>query len=91
MKANPATRFSNALKRLVLALLAAAVCLPLTIILTIALLPLWRWIEARYGIEAVGHSGPSDWCFWLIFGAMLPIVLAMLFGRRPQQANRPLS
>ena len=44
---------------------------PLTFFVTIALLPLWSAIERRYGIESVGHSGPADWCFWLVFALYL--------------------
>ena len=44
-----------------------AVCLPAAFIVTILLLPLWSWIEAAYGIESVGHSGPADWCFWTVY------------------------
>jgi len=61
----------------------AAVCLPLAFVLTPLLLPLWSWIEGTYGIESVGHSGPADWCYWLVY-----VVLAsgsgaaiLLFGR----------
>jgi hypothetical protein len=54
-------------KRVLLALVLFAVCLPVAFIVTFALLPLWSWIEATYGIESVGHSGPSDWCFWLVW------------------------
>jgi len=40
------------------------------------LLPLWGWIEARYGIESLGHSGPADWCFSVVF----LIVISTLTG-----------
>ena len=43
------------------------VSMPPAFILTIALLPLWSHIEATYGIESVGHSGPADWCFELVY------------------------
>lgn len=43
--------------------------LPLSVILTLLLLPLWRWLEATHGIESVGHSGPAGWCFGLVFFA----------------------
>ena len=36
---------------------------PLGAIVALALLPLWRWLEASYAIESVGHSGPADWCY----------------------------
>lgn len=77
-------KLAHPLKRFALALLVVAICLPLAIFVTIALLPLWSWIEATYGIEAVGHSGPSDWCYWLVFGLMASIALAMLFKPRPR-------
>jgi hypothetical protein len=38
---------------------------------TILLVPLWRWIEADFGIEAIGHSGPAEWCFYLVFTILL--------------------
>ncbi|MCI0625601.1 MAG: hypothetical protein L0387_28805 [Acidobacteria bacterium] len=31
-----------------------------SIVLTIALLPLWRWTEDRFGVESVGHSDPAE-------------------------------
>ena len=37
--------------------------LPLGIVLALVLLPLWRWLEQATGIEAVGHSGPAEWCY----------------------------
>ena len=45
-------------------------CLPVAFIVTILLSPLWSWIEATYGIESIGHSGPSDWCFYVVYGAL---------------------
>ena len=60
-------------------------CLPVAFIVTLLLLPLWSWIESTYGIESVGHSGPADWCFWLVFGMIaVPLILAVFaYGRRP--------
>jgi len=61
----------RALTTLALALLFAAAALPLSAIMTLALLPLWRVVEERYGIESVGHSGPADWSFILIYALWL--------------------
>ena len=36
---------------------------PVSVFVTLLLLPLWRWMEARLDVEAVGHSGPAGWCF----------------------------
>ncbi len=60
-------------RHLAVALGIGAVCLPAAFILTFLLLPLWSWIEATYKIESVGHSGPADWCFWVVY-ALLAVV-----------------
>jgi hypothetical protein len=39
------------------------------------LAPLWSWIEATYGIESIGHSGPAEWCFWAIYGLFVVAAL----------------
>ncbi len=51
--------------------LVVVVSLPLSFAITIFLVPLWRLLEARWGIEAIGHSGPSEWCFYSVWGLML--------------------
>jgi hypothetical protein len=33
---------------------------------TFVLWPLWSWVEAVFGIESLGHSGPATWCFVLV-------------------------
>jgi hypothetical protein len=55
------------------------VCLPIAFILTILLSPLWSWIEATYGIESIGHSGPSDWCFYLVYGVIAGAALIVSY------------
>jgi len=62
-------------------------CVPAAIVVTLLLLPLWGMIEARFGIEAVGHSGPADWCFWLVYAVLGSISLAVLFLRTPKPAG----
>ena len=72
--------------RLALITLAVLVaCLPLAFIVTILLSPLWSWIEATYGIESIGHSGPSDWCFYVVYGVMSAAVLSVSL---PLAANK---
>ena len=51
---------------------------PVTFFTTVALLPLWSAIERRYGIESVGHSGPADWCFWMVFVIYLAVTLGIV-------------
>jgi uncharacterized BrkB/YihY/UPF0761 family membrane protein len=38
-------------------------CALLAIILTFVVSLFWSWLEANYGIEAMGHSGPAEWCY----------------------------
>lgn len=68
-------------KYLRLALIALAVLvvsLPIAFIVTFLLSPLWSWIEATYGIESIGHSGPSDWCFYVVYGVLNALVFAFI-------------
>jgi len=45
------------------ALLICVISAPIAVILTLALLPFWSWIEATFRIESIGHSGPAEWCY----------------------------
>jgi hypothetical protein len=40
---------------------------PLAFAVTIRLLPLWSWIEAKFAVESVGHSGPAGWCYLAVY------------------------
>jgi hypothetical protein len=49
------------------------VCMPIAFIGTFLLSPLWSWMEKTYGIESIGHSGPSDWCFYVVYGVLVAL------------------
>ncbi len=54
--------------RIFLGLLAIIlISAPLSIVATILLFPFWSWLEAASGIESVGHSGPAEWCYMVVF------------------------
>ena len=53
--------------------------MPVSFILTFMLIPLWRWIEYEFGVESIGHSGPSEWCFYLIY--ILLLISCMMIYR----------
>jgi hypothetical protein len=74
----------RSIKRIAVLAALLLACIPATFVLTLLLLPVWSWIEARYGIEAVGHSGPSDWCFWLVFGVLAASATAFV-ARLPRR------
>ena len=48
---------------LVIILIAA----PVSVVITIFMLPVWSWFEEFTGIESVGHSGPAEWCYAVVF------------------------
>jgi len=61
--------------------------LPLAASTTLLLLPVWRWVEGRFAIEAVGHSGPADWCFEAVYAVWVGLG-AMLWHRRRQRGRQ---
>ena len=58
------------------------VCMPIAFLITMLLIPLWSWIEATYGIESIGHSGPSDWCFYLVYGVTSTVAFVLVHSIR---------
>ncbi len=61
------------MKRLILSsVLSVLLGLPLGWIISMALTPvLWR-LEPILHLELAGHSGPSDWVFYLVWAFVLP-------------------
>lgn len=49
--------------------------LPVTFIVTFLLSPLWSWIEDTFNIESIGHSGPANWCFDVVFALLVGSVI----------------
>jgi hypothetical protein len=64
------------------ALVVAVALMPVTLVITIVLDPLWRWIEATTGVESIGHSGPAGWCFWLVYALLLADAALVALGLR---------
>ena len=54
-------------------------CLPVSFFITVLLYPFWSWLENTYNIEAAGHSGPSEWCFWLVYVGCVIIAIVGYF------------
>lgn len=56
------------------ALIFLAVCVaaaPMAVVVTLLLIPFWRWFEEKTGVESIGHSGPADWSFALVYFLIL--------------------
>jgi len=67
-----------ALRYLGLLAVAAVISFPISFIGTFMMNPLLNRLEARYGIELTGHSGPADWIFELAFGITTIVVYLLL-------------
>ena len=65
-------------RRALVAVAVGVLCVPLTLLITIALSPLWSWIEAHFGVESMGHSGPANWCFLAVYFFCFVSVLAII-------------
>ena len=69
--------------RIVLTLLAIIViAAPLSAAVTILLFPFWSWLEVSVGIESVGHSGPAEWCYAVVFFLLVAGGALTLLTRR---------
>ena len=73
-----------------LGLVSTIASFPLAFTSTILMNPLLGRLEAKYGVELTGHSGPADWIFALMF-AVITIVLftALVLATRPHPTGRP--
>ena len=77
-----------AFRLIALGLVSAVVSFPLAFTGTIMLNPLLGRLEATYGVELTGHSGPADWIFALVFAlTAIPLFAVLVLGtRRPSAA-----
>jgi hypothetical protein len=60
------------------------VMVPVGIVVTLLLGPLWSWLESSTGFELYGHSGPPAWCYvvvCLVLAAGVGLMTAALTGR----------
>ena len=62
-------RLTGPLAGLAIVLLA----MPVALIATLVGIPFWSWLESALGIEAIGHSGPAEWCYLVTWLALVSI------------------
>lgn len=51
----------------------ALISIPVALIFTILLVPFWSWLEVISGLESLGHSGPAEWCYLVVYLLMVSI------------------
>ena len=59
----------------------ALISVPISLFVTFLLIPLWAWVEAKTEIESIGHSGPAEWCFVLVYAFFIFVSLAAYWRR----------
>jgi len=61
-------------------IVVAAVVLgfPAGFVMAVMTSPFWGWFENTTGIESLGHGGPDDWVFWMMFGLCMIFFFAVL-------------
>lgn len=74
--------------QLVLRMAAALLTLPVAMALTLALHPLWSWLERATGIESMGREGPAAWCYLTVWGLVALAVMAPALWRAGRGAGR---
>ena len=60
-------KLKTLLKHTGITMVILVVTFPVAFMITIITFPFWRWFEETTGIESFGHSGPAEWCFWLVY------------------------
>lgn len=62
--------------------------LPLSLVGTFMLGPLWEWLEAAHGIESVGHAMYAGWCFAATYGAIVVVGIGLVGVMTPDKRSR---
>jgi len=70
-------------------LLLCLLALPAAFIITVITFPVWRWFEEVSGIESFGHSGPAEWCYWLIYSLLILLIALIWYNTKP--GNGPVN
>jgi H+/Cl- antiporter ClcA len=61
---------------------------PVAIILTFLLVPFWSWLEAASDIESIGHSGPAEWCYLLVY-TLVVLACSLIWYIKRKKSRMP--
>ena len=83
-------RLVRVLRRVAFWVALTLVLAPVAVVLTVLLQPAWDWFESATGIESLGHSGPAEWCYLVMYVALLGLAAALrrATGAREARARR---
>ncbi|HEU5234519.1 MAG TPA: hypothetical protein VFU50_16785 [Terriglobales bacterium] len=78
------------MKRLILAsALAVLIGVPSGWVIAMLLTPAFWRLEPILHMELAGHSGPSDWIFYLVWLIVIPLLFGIFWGLLRQKAKAP--
>ena len=60
---------------------------PVTVILTLLMVPVWRWLERSYDLESIGHSGPAGWCYIATFLVCVSTLVGALYVSKKKRGR----
>jgi H+/Cl- antiporter ClcA len=68
-------------------ILAGIIAAPIALVATFLMSPFWNWLEMETGIECMGHSGPADWCFLVIYLLLFLLAGTIIFRFAREKAK----
>ena len=76
------------LKTVLVLIFGGVIAAPIAVVATFLMSPFWNWLETETGIESMGHSGPADWCFLVIYLLLLLPTFTVIFRLRRPEGGR---
>lgn len=67
---------------------AVAVSLPVAVVLTMVMHPLWSWLDRTTGTESMGREGPAAWCYFTVWGVLALALVAPALWRACSRVAR---
>ena len=80
----PPSRLGDVLTGLALVVFSA----PIAVFVTLAASPIWSALERTTGVEAVGDSGPSEWCYVATYAALVVLLGSWWFSKPRSRGAR---
>lgn len=72
----------NGLRTVLLGLSVLLVSAPIAVFATLVATPVWRFIERTARVEAIGHSGPNEWCYVATYAVVVAAIGVMAMWKR---------
>ena len=78
---------NNRFKHAVLVIGMLIILIPPSALIAFLSVPFLRWLENHYAIETVGHSGPAEWVYLVIYCLLVVLVAASFVWTRSHRTK----